>query len=149
MTTTGRGQRLRQLAAVLAAGLMVGLAGCSEPPAEATSVAEAAIKAEIPGTDLHKMTLTEKALDRLDLATTKVAAAGGGLQVPYGALIYDAEGRTWVYTNPEPRVFVRAEVTVDRIDGDVVKLSKGPAAGTVIATTGAAELFGAEFDAAH
>jgi hypothetical protein len=149
MRSTGRGQRLRQLAAALAAGLMVALAGCAEPPAEATSVAESATKEEIAGTDLNKLTLTPKAVERLDLTTAKVTEAGSDLQAPYGALIYDAEGRTWVYTNPEPRVFVRAEVTVDRIDGDVVKLAKGPAAGTVIVTTGAAELFGAEFDAAH
>ncbi|MFD1213146.1 hypothetical protein ACFQ36_13970 [Arthrobacter sp. GCM10027362] len=149
MRTTGRGQRLRLVAAAWAAGLMVAVAGCSEPPAEATSVAESATKEEIAGTGLHKMTLTAKAMERLDLATAKVAGGRGGLQVPYGALIYDAEGRTWVYTNPEPRVFVRAEVIVDRIEGDVVRLRKGPAAGTAIVTVGAAELFGAEFDAAH
>jgi hypothetical protein len=146
---TSQGGCRRRLAAALAAGLMLGLAACSEPPAEATSVAEAATKEEIPGTDLHKMTLTEKALERLDLATAKVAAAGGGLRVPYSALIYDSSGKTWVYTNPEPRVFVRAAVAVERIDGDVARLSAGPAAGTDVVTVGAAELYGAEFDAAH
>jgi hypothetical protein len=147
-TNRGR-ERLRGLAAVLLAGLMAGVAGCAEPPAEAKSVSGAATKEEIAGTDLHKMTLTPKAMERLDLATAQVSGGSGGLQVPYAALIYDSAGRTWVYTNPEPRVFVRAEVVVDRIAGDVVRLSKGPAAGTAVATVGAAELFGAEFDAAH
>jgi hypothetical protein len=149
MRTIGGRKRLPGLAAVLAAAFLAGVAGCAEPPADATAVSEAVAKEEIAGTDLHKMTLSPKAMERLDLATAKVAGGSGGLQVPYAALIYDAQGRTWVYTNPEPRVFVRAEVVVDRIAGDVARLSEGPAAGTAIATTGAAELFGAEFDAAH
>jgi hypothetical protein len=65
--------------------------------------------------------------------------------VPYGALVYDANGKTWVYTNPESRTYIRAAVTVDRITGNVVQLRSGPAAGTDVVTVGAAELFGAEF----
>ena len=71
------------------------------------------------------------------------------MTVPYAAIIYDHGGDTWVYTNPEPEVFVRAAVVVDRIDGDTAHLSEGPEPGTSVVTLGAAELYGAEFDTAH
>ena len=66
------------------------------------------------------------------------------LTVPYGAVLYDASGRTWVYTNPEGRVYVRASIKVDYIDGDVAVLQEGPAAGTQVVAVGASELYGTE-----
>ena len=71
------------------------------------------------------------------------------LTVPYGAILYDSSGKAWVYTNPEPRVYVRQSITVQRINGDVAVLTDGPAAGTVVVTTGAEELLGTEFDTAE
>jgi len=41
-------------------------------------------------------------------------------------------------------VFVRTQVRVDRIDGDVALLLDGPPSGTSVVTVGLAELFGAE-----
>jgi hypothetical protein len=69
--------------------------------------------------------------------------------VPYGAVIYDAYGGTWVYTSPEPRVFVRHEIDIDYIDGDMTVLSHGPDVGTAVVTVGVAELFGTEFEIGH
>ena len=64
--------------------------------------------------------------------------------VPYSAILYDLTGDTWVYTNPEPSVFVRERVNIERIDKDLAVLTSGPAAGTQVVTIGAAELYGAE-----
>jgi hypothetical protein len=64
--------------------------------------------------------------------------------VPYSAILYDLTGDTWVYTNPEPSVFVREQVDIERIDDDLAVLNSGPAAGTQVVTIGAAELYGAE-----
>jgi hypothetical protein len=64
--------------------------------------------------------------------------------VPYAAVLYGVNGETWVYTNPEPLVFVRSPITIDYIDGDLAILSEGPEAGTAVVTVGAAELFGTE-----
>lgn len=66
--------------------------------------------------------------------------------VPYAAVLYDAHGDTWVYTNPEPLIFVRHRISVDYIDGDLAVLSDGPPSGTAVVTVGAAELFGTEFE---
>jgi hypothetical protein len=64
--------------------------------------------------------------------------------VPYSAILYDLTGGTWVYTNPEPSVFVREQVDIERIDKDLAVLNTGPAVGTQVVTMGAVELYGAE-----
>ncbi|MFC7848436.1 hypothetical protein ACFUTU_08185 [Arthrobacter sp. NPDC057388] len=130
---------------VVACAASMGLSGCAavKPAATATSAAASMEKA---GADLNKLTLTDKAVERLGVTTVKVAKGEGSpLQVPYGALVYDANGKTWVYTNPEPRTYIRAAVTVDKIADNKVQLRSGPAVGTEVVTIGAAELFGAEF----
>ena len=64
--------------------------------------------------------------------------------VPYGALLYDSKGATWLYTSPASLTFVRAPIVVERIDGDRVTVRTGPPAGTAVVTVGAALLFGLE-----
>jgi hypothetical protein len=64
--------------------------------------------------------------------------------VPYAAVLYDARGNTWVYTNPTPLTFVRHAIHIDYIEGDLAVLSDGPPSGTEVVTVGPAELFGAE-----
>ena len=123
----------------------------------------------VEGTELSRVTLTAKAAERLDIKTAlvreaQVARSGGAASVreaqmtpsgsrrkvvPYAAVLYDAHGDTWVYTNPEPLVFVRHRIMVDYINGDQAVLSEGPPAGTVVVTVGGAELFGAEFEIGH
>lgn len=82
----------------------------------------------------------------------RLALSGKGKKrkvVPYSALIYDPNGDTWVYTSPTPRTFIRYEVEVDYIEGNMAVLDEGPPTGTVIATVGVAELYGAEFKVGH
>ena len=69
--------------------------------------------------------------------------------VPYAALLYGTEGQTWIYTCPQPRVFVRSFVEVDRIEGNKVYLNNGPPVGTKIATVGVAEIYGDEMEIGH
>jgi len=64
--------------------------------------------------------------------------------VPYSALYYDARGAAWVYVSKEPLAFERQSVQVDRVVGNVVVLTDGPALGTSVVTVGAALLYGAE-----
>jgi len=64
--------------------------------------------------------------------------------VPYAAVIYDVNGGTWVYTSPEPLVFIRQSITIDYIEGDLALLTQGPPAGTQVVTVGGALLLGAE-----
>ncbi len=102
----------------------------------------------IAGTDLNRVTLTDKAAERLGLETSPVLTqqvdGTDRFVVPYAALLYDPSGQAWVYVSVEPLVFVRQAVTVDSINGDEVLLSEGPEAGANVVTLGATELFGAE-----
>ena len=105
----------------------------------------------VEGTELNRVTLTAKAMKRIDLKTDLVReqpvsrSASARKVVPYSSLIYDAHGQTWVYTSPEPGTFIRHKVDVDYIEGDLVVLNDGPPTGTVVASVGVAELYGAEF----
>ncbi len=73
-----------------------------------------------------------------------VGGEGSRKIVPYAAVIYDVNGQTWVYTNPEPLTFVRQSVTIDYIEDDFAFLTEGPDAGTEVVVVGGAELYGAE-----
>lgn len=95
---------------------------------------------EIEGTEFKRVILTEKAAERIDVQTASVR----GTVIPYAAVIYDTEGNTWIYTNPEPLVFVRQPIVVDRIEGDQAILSQGLDLDTIVVTLGVSELYGAE-----
>lgn len=109
----------------------------------------------IDGTELSHLTLTPKAMERLDIQTAFVQEAQVSRSssprkvVPYAAVLYDASGRTWVYTRPEPQGFLRHQIVVDYIEGNTAVLSDGPPVGTEIVTVGGAELFGTEFEVGH
>jgi hypothetical protein len=130
----------RTLMSLALVGLVLG--GCS--PATTSAPKEEAIHLEEQASGLKQLTLSAKAAERLGVETAPVAGSGSLLTVPYAAVIYDAQGDTWSYVNAEPLVFLRAQITVDEIDGDTALLSAGPAVGTSVVTTGAAELYGAE-----
>ena len=123
----------------------IALAGCS-PAANAAPPAAVTVT-KIEGSDLKLLTLTAEAAKRLDIQTQEVTKAPPGrvgTVVPYSALLYDLEGNTWVYTNPQGLDFVRAAVTVDRIEGGAVFLSDGPPVGTRVVTVGVSEFHGVE-----
>lgn len=95
-------------------------------------------------TGLSLLTLSAKAAERLGIATGAVSAVGAGTAIPYAALVYDKAGKTWVYTNPQGRDFIRQEIEVERIEGDLAFLSSGPPVGTAVVTVGTAELWGVD-----
>jgi hypothetical protein len=116
------------------------LSACGGPvPVTGEKVAPSKLE-PIEGTELSRVILTEKAAERIDVQTVLTS----GNQIPYAAVIYDIEGNTWVYTNPEPLVFVRAPIVVDSIEGDMAILSKALEANTAVVTVGVAELWGTE-----
>ena len=140
------------IAAVLPIAACQKAGAASEPEHEAT-VKPAKIE-KIEGSDLSRLTLTAKAAERLDIKTAAVAeeqkerSGKTALRkvIPYAAVLYDATGAAWVYTNPEPLVFVRHKITIDYIEGGVAVLSDGPATGVKVVTVGASLLLGTEFE---
>jgi hypothetical protein len=142
----------RWIAVVPIVACCVTLGACKPAAVKATEIKPAHVEA-IAGTELHKVTLTARAAERLDIKTDRVQemVVGGAKRkvVPYAAVLYDPRGETWVYTSPEPLVFVRHRIHVEYISGDRAVLSEGPPVGTAVVTVGAAELFGAEFEIGH
>jgi hypothetical protein len=142
---------------LVAIGLLVvglQLAACTQQSAEADGATnEPATVEHIEGSELTRLTLTAKAAERLGIRTKPVLAGkiGGTPRriVPYSAVLYDANGDTWVYANLEPLVYVRERVTVAYIQGGQAVLTDGPPEGTPVVTVGAGELYGTEFGVGH
>ena len=94
----------------------------------------------IDGSELQRVILTEKAAERIGVETVPASE----MTVPYAAVIYDTEGNTWVYTNPEPLTFVRAPIVIDRIEGDQAFLAEKLETSAPIVTVGVIEIYGTE-----
>ncbi len=106
--------------------------------------AESPVKLD-PASDIWKLTLTESAAERLDIQTTTVEAADTGYVVPSAAIIIIPDGTYWVYTTPEPLVYVREQLH-SVIERDLMAyFEEGPPIGTEVVTVGVPELYGAEF----
>ena len=124
------------------------LAGCNSPAAAKETKVQPAVVEKIEGTELNRLTLTEKAAQRLgiqtDLVREELVDGAQRLIVPYSAIIYDLEGGTWAYVSADPLTFSRQQITVDHIEGDRAVLTAGPAAGTSVVSVGVAELYGAD-----
>ncbi len=125
--------------------LSFALSGCNEiesPPASSYHPAELSE----PGPQgVREVTFTEDAARRVGLQTALVAASGQGVVIPYAALIYDKQGKSWVYTVTKPLTYLRVSVVVkEEVGEDKMALSAGPPAGTEVVTQGATEVYGAE-----
>jgi hypothetical protein len=122
--------------------------GCAKASHDEAASPEPARVEKIQGSDVNRLVLTAKAVERLGIATAAVGDVpppkGGARRtvVNFSALIYEADGSAAVYTNPEPLVYVRAPVVVDTIERDQAFLANGPPPGTAVVTVGAPELFG-------
>jgi hypothetical protein len=130
------------------------LSACTQTSAEGSSEKEEPAKVEhMEASDLSRLTLTAKAVERLGVQTTPLrdVTVAGKLRkvVPYGAVLYDKKGETWVYVSPAANVYVREPVTVELIQGNRAILTSGPAAGTAVVSVGAAELYGTETGVGH
>jgi hypothetical protein len=138
-------------------GLLVAipqLSACTQTSAEAESGGAEPAKVEhLEGSEVSRLTLEPKAVERLGIKTaplSETTVAGKKRKVvPYGAVLYDAEGKTSVYVSSAPNTYVREPITVDFIERDRAVLTAGPAVGTAIVTVGAAELYGTETGVGH
>lgn len=133
------------------------LSGCggSSKKASRNDKSHPAEVEKINGSDISRVTLTDSAMKRLDIQTDVVSEAQSPRKkspqkaVPYSAVLYDTRGKTWVYTSPQPQVFVRKEISVDFIKGGTAYLLDGPDVGTKVAKVGVAELYGTESKFGH
>lgn len=132
-------------AALILAALALA-AGCATEAVTAGGPAKGPAKVEkLAGAEQSKVTITDKAAQRLGIQLVPVRAAPGNLlAVPYSAVVYDTKGQAWTFTSPQKGVYLRHKVTVDSVRDATALLSAGPAGGTPVVTVGSAELYGAE-----
>jgi hypothetical protein len=137
---------------VLIAGV-VSLSACGEASSgydyETASHHEPAELEPIKGTDVQRVVFDAEGAERVGLQTAPVRENGQETVIPYDAVIYTSDGKTYTYTAPEPLTYVRQEIVIDDVVGDSAMLSAGPPAGTEVVTVGAAEVYGTEFEVAH
>jgi hypothetical protein len=144
-------RRPRLAAAALTMLVALSLSACKEVEEESAAGYEPATLEAIKGAkedDAKRIVFTKEGAARTALETAKVRHSGDGTVVPYEALIYNDEAKTFVYTSPKPLSYLRTAVKVDRIKGDRVYLSQGPPAGASVVTVGATEVYGTETEIA-
>ena len=124
---------------VLALGAAA-LAGCTEVESESETGYE---PSKLRKTHVE---FTPEGAKRTGLRTEAVERTSRRVSVPYAALLYDPEGKTYVYTSPKELHYVKAEVRVARVESGRVVLARGPPPGTRVVTTGAAEVYGTELE---
>jgi hypothetical protein len=133
-----------------AVGLLIAclqLVACGRAPAISEKTVHARIE-HLEGAEPTRVTLTADAAKRLDIQTVAVRDAQvNGAQrkvIPYAAILYDTQGKTWTYITTQPLTYIRHPVTVDSIAGDEAVLSDGPPSGMAVVAVGAEELYGSE-----
>ena len=140
-------------AAVVLIACVVSLSACSEATAgydyETASHHEPAKLEPIKGTDVNRVIVDAEGVERAGIQTAPIRQNGQGTVIPYSAVIYTSDGKTYTYTAPEPRTFVRQSISIDQVVGDSAMLSSSPPAGTEVVTVGAALVYGSEFEVAH
>ena len=137
-----RQRHLRFAAGSLAAALI--LTACGGAVSDAYEREEPYTVEAVEGEEFARVVLTPSAVERLDIQTEPVGSSGSALVVPAEAVYLDADGTFWVFTNPEPLVYVREGVELVRETGESAFLSEGPPPGTEVVTVGIPELYGAE-----
>ena len=123
----------------------------AQNPAAAAAAERPARMEAIGGSNIKKITLTPKAAQRLDIQTGQVRQdASGRKVVPYAAIVYDKDGTTWVYTNPQALTFIRHIHRRGTHQGRRRRAEGRPCRRRArSATTGAPQLYGAEKGVGH
>jgi multidrug efflux pump subunit AcrA (membrane-fusion protein) len=136
----------RTLALALMAGsLTLPLAGCTQVEESESTYSPTSVKPVKGQDDIQQVTFTAVAARRAGVRTATVRASGRETSIPYAALIYNEDGDTFTYVSTKPLVYLRERIDVDRIAGGRVLLRHGPPIGGRVVTTGAAEVYSAEF----
>jgi hypothetical protein len=130
--------------------ITVGASGCSEAGASNATNSETAVTVESAGEDQPaRLTVSERAEQRLGIRTEPVRPISGQANgateiISYSAVVYDADGKSWAFSAPSPRTYIRVPIVINSITGKTVQLKSGPPVGTQVVVVGAPELVGAE-----
>lgn len=135
----------RHSTAAIAGVLAVAVAACGNQISDKYVIEDEPYTLQaVAGSELLEVTLEPMAVERIGIQIGEVTGSAETRLVPSGSLWMDVNGRFWVYTNPQPNVFLRHQVDVVDDDGTLATLASGPEPGTSVVTVGVPELFGTE-----
>jgi hypothetical protein len=93
----------------------------------------------------HSVTLGKVGAERADVGTTQVTGSNGRRELPYAALLYNADGSTFVYTATGPRTFRYTPIRLLEVVGNnTIAFTGGPTPGTPVVTSGVPQVHGAD-----
>ena len=125
----------------------LGLSACGGSTTSSTP-APAAKLVHVDGSHVPSVELTPLGAQRIGIQTTPVAAVAhrGGARtvIPYGAVVYEPNGKPVVFVNTGRFVYRLTPITIANIAGSRVYVSRGPAVGKRVVTVGAEELLGVQ-----
>lgn len=121
------------------------LVSCGGGTEEASGEPAPIVIEAIDGGEISRLQLSDSAAARLDIQLGTVAQAESGFVVPSAAIIIDPTGTYWVYTSPEPLVYIRHELEQVHEASQQAFFESGPPEGTPVVVIGVPELYGAEF----
>jgi hypothetical protein len=127
--------------AVIAAAALAGCGSSGEPKISASGVL-----VNQTATSPGQIILTQLGAQRIGVRTApaRTGNAPASVVIPYSAVVYDPSGKTYAFTNPRPLMFVEVPISIDRIAGNSVYVTRGPKAGAQVVTVGAEELYGVQ-----
>jgi hypothetical protein len=128
--------------AILLAGALA--SGCGG--ATNTSVPAPSRIQHVPGSATGNIILTAQGAQRIGIQTATVRAGGGtgAVSIPFSAIVYDASGKAYAFTNPSPLTYTEVPLNISRINGNTALVTSGPRVGARVVTVGAEELFGVQ-----
>lgn len=128
---------------VAVAAIGAALAGCGSSSGGATPLSAKLVT--VGGQ--QRVVLSRESAARIGIRTATVRARSGRrrlVAIPYSALLYTADGRTFTYVRAAPLIFVHEPVHVADLTSSKALLSSGPAPGAAVVTAGGEELHGTE-----
>jgi hypothetical protein len=131
--------------ALVIGSLAAALSACTEVETNQSKYSPTLVNPIKGGDDTAVVQLTPEAAGRAGVRTSEIRRLGKRTVMPYASLLYDDDGITYTYVIVRPYVYVREPVHIVKITGERVILRSGPKVGTRIVTTGAAEIYSAEF----
>jgi hypothetical protein len=132
------------IAAVAAAFLPAGCAGGGPEEEEEVELFQTKLVElkDFPGH--HSVTFSKTGVERADVGTTKVTATDGHSVLPDAALLYNADGSTFVYMATGPRTYTYTPIKLLDADNGTINFTGGPKPGEPVVTSGVPQVHGAD-----
>jgi hypothetical protein len=91
------------------------------------------------------VTFSKIGAQRADVGTTPVTGSDENRELPYAALLYNADGSTFVYTATGPLTYRYTPIHLEKVVADgTISFTGGPKPGTKVVTSGVPQVHGAD-----